>query len=133
MNTACTLCVDLIVRLPMQQHPVVVGSLEWDRPLVELGGVELVLAADVTYDPQVVPALVGLIAALLRRGAAAAYISALQRNPATLQCFEAAAGAVGLRCELRAWGDIAAGVQHAVCLEDEDILQRLRLYMLSLA
>ncbi|SCV99353.1 LAFE_0A01310g1_1 [Lachancea fermentati] len=60
--------------------------------------VDLVLAADVTYDSAAVPHLVACVATALHQGAHHALVAATLRNSDTIRVFEAACSAAGLNC-----------------------------------
>lgn len=73
------------------------GDVEsWDAEI--RGGSRVVLAADVIYDPEIVPLLVGAIAALIPKSYA--IIAATVRNEETFHLFLDTCAARGLGTEL---------------------------------
>ena len=71
-------------------------TLDWCRPLAaDVAAYDLVVAADVTYDPALAPPFAATLAALLALGGRGILCSTL-RNPATFATFRTALDAVGV-------------------------------------
>lgn len=78
--------------------PVRCETLDWCAlpPGALCGGFDLVVAADVTYDPALAPPLAAAFAAFLSAGAAGILCSTL-RNPSTFAAFQEAFETAGIR------------------------------------
>ncbi|XP_061848591.1 protein-lysine N-methyltransferase EEF2KMT isoform X2 [Colius striatus] len=87
-----------------QNPKVVVAELDWgcvpEKQLLDLQA-DVVIAADVVYDPEIISALIGMLQKLRAgRKPPEVFIASTIRNPDTYQLFQAQLGKAGIRWQI---------------------------------